>query len=530
MRVWKAFAGSRRVRIICFAAAGALLLASVLGLSLAGAAPIEETGASYQHTGQFDYSVYLNPSILYGDVTLTGGQQAQQVPMVFFRDIIKDVQLTFSYKFDSSQPLTNVVNDAVVSIIAQNPGVWSKEMPQLEETYAGAGFKVEFPLNLLQLENAVDNIEADIGITSSSSNFIIRASVHTTAETTLGKTIEDDFTYELSAVLSAKKLELKGDLGSTSEAYNEGIKCTGKGRFNYEVTLLPNKLYDTTVLKSDVPATDTSSSPQVVLGPGLVYFPDIIDRIAGRFSYHLLCDRPISEQSEEVRITATVQNPGQWSKDLVVVPETDEAGGFTISFPIDVEYFTTVIDAIGEETGVRGSSYTITLKASVHTSALTDVGAINDTYSQALAVNLESNTLTFGQELSGSKSGSIGGTQILAASVEGSSRAPWIVCLVTALLALAYFGWSQAQLRVAPVSAGEAEAARARKKYKQMMVEVGELPEVKAAETVVSLNSIDDLMRIADDLAKPVLHRETQGMHTYCIIDSGARYLYQIKT
>jgi hypothetical protein len=37
-------------------------------------------------------------------------------------------------------------------------------------------------------------------------------------------------------------------------------------------------------------------------------------------------------------------------------------------------------------------------------------------------------------------------------------------------------------------------------------------------------------MRIADDLAKPVLHQEAEGTHTYCVIDSGARYLYQIKT
>jgi hypothetical protein len=529
MKVWKTFAGSRRVRIICFALVGALLLASVLGLSLSGAAPMEETGASYQHAGQFDYSVYLNPSILYGDVTLGGGQQGQQVPMVFFRDIVRDVQLTFSYRFSSSQSLTNVVNDVVVSIIAQNPGVWSKEIPQLEETYSGAAFKIEFPLDLDYLERVVDNIEADIGITSSAGNFIVRAAVHTTSETALGETIEDDFTYELTAVLSAKKLELKGDLGSTNEAYNEGIKCTGTGRFDYEVTLLPNKLYDTTVLKSDVSATDTPSSPQVVLGPGLVYFPDIIDRIAGRFSYHLLCDRPVSEQSEEVQVTAIVQNPGQWSKELVVVPAASEVGSFIMSFPIDIEYYTTVIDAIGEETGTRGSSYTITIKASVHTSALTDVGAINDTYSQTLAVNLESNTLTFGKELSGSKSGSIDGAETSDAP-EAASRTPWIIGLVIALLALGYFGWSQAQLRVAPVSAGEAEAARARKKYRQMMVEVGELPEIKPSETVVPLNSVDDLMRIADDLAKPVLHQEAEGTHTYCVIDSGARYLYQIKT
>jgi hypothetical protein len=529
MRVWKAFAGSRRVRIVCFALAGALLVASVVGLELSAAAPAKQTLANYEHTGQFDYTVYLKPSILYGDVILTPEQKTEAVPMVFFRDIIRNVQLFFSYKFDSSQPVVNVTNQVAVSIIAENPGLWQKEMPQLEETYTGTEFAVNFPLDLDYLEAIVDNIEADIGITSSTRNFIIRAVVHTTAETALGQTIEDEFSYELTAVLTASRLELQGDLGSTREAYKEGIRYEGQGRFDYEVTLKPNKLYDTTVLKSEAPAAETPPSPQQTLGPGLVYFPNIVDKITASFSYQFLCDSPIREQSQKVQVTAVVENPGQWSKSLVVVPETNEVGSFTISFPIDIQYFTAVIDAIGQETGVRGSSYNIAIEASVHTVARTDLGVINEVYTQNLSGKLEANTLTFDKELSGSKSGSIGGAEIPEVS-RGGSRTPWIIGLVIALLALGYFGWSQTQLGVAPVSAGEAEAAQARKKYSQVMVDVEELPWARPTEIVIPLNSLDDLGRIADDLVKPVLHQVKEGRHSYCVIDSGVRYVYEIKT
>jgi hypothetical protein len=61
-------------------------------------------------------------------------------------------------------------------------------------------------------------------------------------------------------------------------------------------------------------------------------------------------------------------------------------------------------------------------------------------------------------------------------------------------------------------------------------VDVEELPGVKPSETVIPLNSLDDLVRIADDLVKPVLHQEEEGRHTYCIIDGGVRYQYVIKT
>ena len=531
MKVWKAFARSRKLRIACFALVGALLVASIGGLGYSAAAPTEEVPtAKYEHKGHFDYTVYLKPSILYGDVILTDEEEEEEVPMVFFRDIIREVRLAFSYKFDSSQPLASVTNKVVVSIIAQNPGVWHKEMTQLEETHEGTEFSVDFPLDLSGLDSIIDEIESEIGIVGRERQLIIRAVVHTTAETALGQTIEDTFSYELPAILTAKKLELKGDLEASEEGYREGTRYEARGRFDYEVSLKPNKLYDTNVLRSEAPPVpEPPASPQT-LGPGLVYFSNIIDNIEASFSYRFLCDRPISAQSQEVEITATIENPGKWSKSLVVMPETSREGSFTIPFSIDMQYFTRVIDAIGQETGVPGTSHNITIKADVHTVAQTDVGTINEVFTQTLSGKLESNTLTFDKELSGSQSGTLGGAAIPGASGEGRSKTPWIIGLVVALLALGYFGWSQSQLRLAMVSAGEAEAARAKKKYRQLMVDVEELPEVKPTETVIPLNSLDDLVRIADDLVKPVLHRAEEGRHTYCIIDSGVRYLYVIKT
>jgi len=532
MAVWKAFARSRRLRIICFALAVALLVASVVGLGYSLATPAEETTvAKYEHRGQFDYTVYLKPSVLYGDAMLTE-EEEEEVPMVFFRNIIDMARLAFSYNFDSSPSVANVTNEVVVSVIAEDPGLWRKEMIQLEETHSGTEFTVDFPLSLYYLDRIVDDIEEDIGITLGTRNFIIRVVVHTTAETALGKTIEDEFSYELTAVLTATRLELKGNLGSSKAGSREGIKYEGRGRFDYEVYLKPNQLYETDVLRSEGTGVEPPAEPPAslqTLGPGLFYFPKIISNIKASFSYQFLCNKPISEQSQEVEVTAVIENPGKWSKSLVVVPKTNEVGSFTISFPIDIQYFTTVINAIEEETGVHGSSYDIVIKANVNTVARTDLGTVSEVYTQALSVNLGGNTLTFGKELSRSKSGSIGGAAIPGASEGGGSRAPWIIGLVIALLALGYFGWSQIQLRLAPISTGEAEAARARKKYRQMMVDVEELPGVKPTETVIPLNSLDDLVRIADDLVKPILHQVEKGRHTYCIIDGGVRYLYVIE-
>lgn len=69
-------------------------------------------------------------------------------------------------------------------------------------------------------------------------------------------------------------------------------------------------------------------------------------------------------------------------------------------------------------------------------------------------------------------------------------------------------------------------AARVRKKYKQVLVDIEELPEIKPGETVIPLGSLDDLVRISDDLLKPVLHQASEGRHVYCTIDGSVRYQY----
>ncbi len=509
--------------------AGALLVASVGGLAYFFSAPGETgiPGVSYGHSSQFDYLVYLKPNTLYGSFIQQESVESEEIPRVFFRDIIKDVRLAFSYKFDSTES-ASITNNVVVTITAQDPGMWQKEITVLEESHTGKEFRVDFPLSLDSLDSMVDDIEEDIGVTSSERNFIIKAMVHTTGKTASGKVVEDDFSHEITAILKTKTLELVGDLKGSDTGFGAGVSYKEEGWFDYEVRLKNNKLYGATVLRSEgLPTADDSSTTQI-LGPGLVYFPRIVDSIKASFSYQFNCNRAISSRSEEVEITAIIENPGTWNKTLVLLPKTRQPADFTISFPVDIDYFNEVIGAIQEETGAGGGSYNLKIKADVRTIAQTDSGVVNDLYTQTLEGKLDSNTLTWDKELSHSQSGSIG--EVAASSSgEGDLRDLSISGAVIALLALLYFGWCRTQpvpALVAEISPADVEAARARKKYKQVLVDIEELPEIKPGETVIPLSSLDDLVRIADDLVKPVLHQASEGRHVYCTIDGSVRYQY----
>ena len=67
---------------------------------------------------------------------------------------------------------------------------------------------------------------------------------------------------------------------------------------------------------------------------------------------------------------------------------------------------------------------------------------------------------------------------------------------------------------------------RAKRKHGDVIADVGELPKAKAMETVVPVDSIEELLKVADALLKPVLHRTEVDKHTYCIIDGQTRYCY----
>jgi len=533
----EAFARSPWLRIGSLAGVSLLLVASLFGVWRAFSMPTKTEHpvavANYEHTGQFDYLVYLTPNSLYGPALPEEEEETEQeAPPVFFRNIIDKAELDFSYRFESSEPMSSVTNEVVVTAIAENPGMWQKEITILEETHKGGEFRADFPLLPLldSLETVIYDIEEEIGIRGSHTDFIIRAAVNTTAHTAMGTTIEEYFSHEITAVVQAYTLKLEGSLGHSDTGSREGVGYTEQGWFDYEVYLMPNELYGEVVFRSEgLPAAEpasSSSSPTQPVGPGLVYFRSIIDHIAASFSYQFDCDEPVSNLVEEVEVMAILEDPGTWSKTLTIVPETRKSGVFVVDFPVDLSQFLEVAGALASELNINTLPCPLNIKAQVHTTGDTDSGHIDEVFTHSLATTLGGPTLSFTGGLSRTQPGTIVENRMATVANAWMYRALSLVGLALAVFALLFVLRNSRQAEALVISGMEEEALQAKRKHKGVIVDVCELPATGAKEVVIRIGSLDELVRTADALLKPVLHQAEADKHTYCVIDGAVRYQY----
>jgi len=530
----EAFARSPWLKLVSLTAACLLLIAAIFGVWKAFSLPSTTEQpivvANYAHRGEFDYLVYLKPNSLYGPLQPKEEATEEETSPVFFRNIIDEARLTFSYNFSCSQSLSSVTNKVVVSAIAENPGMWQKEIIILEETPGGQQVSVDFPLNLESLESVVDDIEQEIGVSTYQNQFIIRAAVHTTAVTALGQVIEDDFSHEITATAQAYTLQFQGSFERSDTGSKDGVSYREDGWFNYEIYLQPNMLYEADVLRSDTVPTTEPSSPAQTLGPGLVYFPKIIDSIAASFSYQFLSDKPATNLVELVEVTALLEYPGMWSKSFTLVPRTSTSGPIVSDFPINIKMFNTVTNTLRSELGFGTVTYDLTIQATVRTTG--DIGSrhIDQVFTHSLRGQLGTNSFTLQGNLNKEQPGTIVEYTTVPVGKTWVFRGLSLAGLALAVFALMFVLRNHRLSQAVSISVMEEEVLRAKRKHKGVIVDVGELPPIGAGEAVIPIGSVDELVQTADALLKPVLHHAGVDRHTYCVIDGGVRYLYVIET
>jgi hypothetical protein len=290
------------------------------------------------------------------------------------------------------------------------------------------------------------------------------------------------------------------------------------GEYDYIAGLKPSEIYENKLTLEP--------------GEGILYL-NIVENVAITFSYTFTCDRQASITTE-YSVNMNLESPGKWVKSLAVVSENSvsSSGGtieFSIELPISVSWFEGLKGIIDAETGTTSSTYNLRIKPEIRTVAVTDVGTIDESPVPELVMSFNYGAATGSQitmsNLENTTSGAIQQTEKFSWPEVSTQRHVSYVVFVVAFAGLIFTGWMF--MRTRPKKLEKLEEIIA--PFKEAVVEVAGEPSYKKQRAMVRMKSLEDLVYIAEGLAKPVLYLKKGQVHTFYVLDGPVRYEYSFK-
>ena len=513
------------VRIVSLVVSFVLLIGAGYGIWWAFSSPTEVekriTLMNYQHDGEFDHQVYAKSDIL----SQSNRNEPESPRHIFFNKLIESVDVIFNYKFLYNEPVTDLTESVKISAIIENTGMWRHEIVLVPETEKTGDFSISFPFDAEQFQTVADNIGTEIGIRNFSPDITLKATVHTKARTEFGF-LDSNFIQTTKVRLDKNILEWDRNLSTSERGSYFGSRYEHQGIFDYKIRLGPNILYGAPItIKAQTPPPD----PPVTLSRSTSYSTANIDDLDLIFSYMFKSTKPVNRISEEVKVTAELADPGNWSENYLLLPNRKQNDDFSITFPLDLQFFYDEIEKKQNELRLFSNSHRLNINAEVHTVAESEFGPIDEYFNESLSLNLSSSTVAWPSDISKSQSGSITENRIVSQPGLQVQRYLMIAAISVAVLLFLFVVWNYIQVIPWEPTRAEREIKQARNKYKKVIFDVQELPDKGTAE-IVELGSLEGLVNTADALLKPALHEANAHKHTYCVIDGTTRYEYTIQT
>jgi hypothetical protein len=484
------------------------LAGTVLSFSSPAVTTAKQTSTqlNYTQTGTFDYKASIGPAYFY-NTTQQVIPTSPNIPVKFINS------LTMSYKYTSPADNVQVEVDAVV----EKANNWQKTVVIVPKQAQNGNFLISFPIDLQSIQTLAATIDKELlaegqqSYGTTSLNIDVNVIVYDKTTT---------FMHTLTVTLGQTYLVIDKNLLQTQNGLT--------GIYSYQVALADNTLFGATTISSP----QVSLPPPTILGSNDTIFTRLIDALNFTYQYNVTSDQ-VMPAVETIDITAVLENPEKWSKTFVLVPVTQKSGNFTLNFPVDLQQYLTLINNTQSETGVSASAYNLIIKANVHLQAQTAFGAVDKVFSDNISTNLQSGVLAWTGDLSQSDKGSITTTtnvqvpaKILKVKVDTFRVVSiFVLCLglgmMAALLLIRVHTGDKSAL--AKKSAQETE-----RKFSNMIITVVKMPETKAELSILTVDSLDELIKVAQSLFKPINHAIEGPLSLYWVNDGTTRYEYRL--
>jgi len=300
------------------------------------------------------------------------------------------------------------------------------------------------------------------------------------------------------------------------------------GNFTYIANLRPNTIYNKTTLKP---------------GEGTIYLR-ITESINTTFSYKFQIFQLGRADITTEHSTSVYLSTAVWSKqidtfgsDILTFTDTT-TGQFSVTYLVNVFETDEMVKTINTEIGASATSYNVTISPRIHTLATASAGTIDEYFNPALTIHFYHATV-------GGDYATVEGLQhnnsgILTKTTRKIYQ-EWVVLQRYASYAFAITSFSALALLALAFRKNRPSAKTEEqlfkkiiKPYKEIIVQAGNPPQEERM-TTVTMKTLEDLAKVADQLGRPIIHNEKtptkkdeKSTHVFYVLDGLTKYEYTV--
>jgi len=469
----------------------------------------------YALNGEFSHQVYTDPDKIKTDT--------DESKTIYFMKLIQGTDVTYRYRFVTDNPASAVTERVKVSALLQNAGMWQYEINLVPEKQMEGDFSLDFPLPIEEFNEVFNQIGEELGLINAIPSLIIRANVHTVAETAQG-TIDSYFVQDTTVKWTATTMEWESNPSKSDRGLHNGVRYEHQGMFDYAVNMGPSILYGAPLT---IEVNTPPPEPVVAIPNSNSYPVSKIDGIDMTYSFSLDEADNFDEVVSEVVIAATLKNQGYWSESFTLLPaRTIKSGKFSLAFPLNIQEFYDVIETQQKERRVLADSHDLIIKADVHTKATNRQSSIDERFSQTMNMVVSPQTIGFPSDTEQTRNGSVTAMIVIPRHNVEIARSLVPAIFIILFFVVLYIVFNLVAVKPVVPGPDKMEYLIARKKYSNLIVDIKEAPAHARDETVIEVNSLDGIIKNADNLLKSVLHKEDPEKHSYWVLDGTTRYQY----
>ncbi len=297
---------------------------------------------------------------------------------------------------------------------------------------------------------------------------------------------------------------------------------TNKACVNYEVFLIENPIY-----------------PMESLGEGNIYVGDLIDYINTVYKYEFIGDSSCEVNGKydiigilEGRVSAEEGYKVLWQKEYILQPETvfnenNKTVSIEQKIPIDIKTYKDFND-LAATTLKMNFKTMLTIYWNTSMEAQTDKGLVKEKFSCVMEIPVVDKYFEVAGNLTQQKNGSLKETEkIISPSYEKIMTLSKVGCIFCAVLLLFIIVFTA---KVAQIGKLEKVIKQIFKNHgSRMVASFSEVPAV--SNVVIEVSSIDDLVKIADDVGRPILYRNRSNVGeitSFYVIGDSVIYLLDV--